>query len=90
MDFLEHPVELKRLSRAILDHHVKVVREFAACGVDGIFTSDDLGSQRALMMSPTVFRRFLKAALRGADRRVPCAGVALLAPRMRQHPGDPR
>ena len=60
IDFIEHPAELKRLSQAILDHHVKVIREFAAAGVDGIFTSDDLGSQRALMMSPAVFRRVLK------------------------------
>jgi uroporphyrinogen decarboxylase len=60
VDFIEHPVELKRLSRAILDHHVKAIRGLKACGVDGIFTSDDLGSQRALMMSPATFRRFLK------------------------------
>lgn len=60
LDFLEHPTELKRLTRAILDHHVKVIRQFKAAGVDGIFTSDDLGSQRALMMSPAVFRRILK------------------------------
>lgn len=60
LDFLEHPAELKRLTQALLDHHVKVVREFKAAGADGIFTSDDLGSQRALMMSPAVFRRILK------------------------------
>jgi uroporphyrinogen decarboxylase len=60
VDFIEHPVELKRLSRAILDHHVKAIRGLKACGVDGIFTSDDLGSQRALMMSPATFRKFLK------------------------------
>lgn len=60
LDFVLHPQELKRLSRAILDHHIKAVRKLAECGVDGIFTSDDLGSQRALMMSPTMFREFLK------------------------------
>ncbi len=60
MDFLEHPAELKRLGRALLDHHVKAIRGLAACGVDGIFTSDDLGSQRALMMSPATFRAILK------------------------------
>jgi uroporphyrinogen decarboxylase len=60
MDFIEHPAELKRLSRAILDHHVKAIRAFAACGVHGIFTSDDLGSQRSLMMSPAIFRKLLK------------------------------
>lgn len=60
MDFIEHPAELKRLGRALLDYHVKAVRGLAACGVDGIFTSDDLGSQRALMMSPAIFRKILK------------------------------
>lgn len=60
MDFLDHPAELKRLGRALLDYHVKAIRSLAACGVDGIFTSDDLGSQRALMMSPKIFRQILK------------------------------
>lgn len=60
MDFIEHPREVKRLGRAILDYHVKVVRRLAECGVDAILTSDDLGSQRALMMSPAVFRSLLK------------------------------
>ena len=60
MDLIDHPVELKQLSRAILDHHIKAIRAFKDCGVDGIFTSDDLGSQRSLMMSPAIFRRILK------------------------------
>jgi uroporphyrinogen decarboxylase len=60
MDFIDHPAELKRLTQALLDHHIKAVRGLAACGVDGIFTSDDLGSQRALMMSPAAFRKVLK------------------------------
>jgi uroporphyrinogen decarboxylase len=59
-DFLDHPGELKRLGRALVDFHVKAIRGLAASGVDGIFTSDDLGSQRALMMSPTTFRKILK------------------------------
>lgn len=60
MDFLDSPGELKRLTRALLDHHIKAIRGMAACGVDGIFTSDDLGSQRGLMMSPAAFRKVLK------------------------------
>ena len=60
MDFLEHPHELKRLGSALLDFYVEAVRGLAACGVDGIFTSDDLGSQRSLMMSPAIFRQILK------------------------------
>ncbi len=60
MDFIDHPDEVTRLGRALLDYHVKAVRGLAACGVNGIFTSDDLGSQRALMMSPATFRRLLK------------------------------
>lgn len=60
MDMLDHPQELKRLSRAILDHHIKAIHAFKDCGVDGIFTSDDLGSQRSLMMSPALFRKLLK------------------------------
>ncbi len=64
MDFLLHPDELQVLSKAILEHHRKVIRGFAAAGVDGIFVSDDLGAQTSLMMSPTVFRAFLKPLYR--------------------------
>ena len=60
MDFLDSPEDLKRLGRALLDHHIKAVRGLAASGIDGIFTSDDLGSQRDLMMSPRAFRKILK------------------------------
>lgn len=60
MDFIDHPHQLKRLGKAILDLHITAIREFAKVGVDGIFTSDDLGSQRALMMSPAAFRKVLK------------------------------
>ncbi len=64
MDLLLHPDPLKQLCNAILEHHLKLVRGFAEAGVDGIFFSDDLGAQDALMMSPAIFRQFLKPLYR--------------------------
>ncbi len=64
MDLVLHPDELKQLCDSILEHHLKVVRGFAAAGVDGIFVSDDLGAQNTLMMSPSMFREFLKPLYR--------------------------
>ncbi len=75
MDFLLHPEELKALSRAILEHHKKAVRGLAAAGVDGIFVSDDLGAQSALMMSPDVFRTFLKPLYRELIEEIHSCGM---------------
>jgi uroporphyrinogen decarboxylase len=59
-DFHEYADELAMLADAIADFHVACVRQFGLMGCDAVLTSDDLGTQTSLMMSPTHFRRLLK------------------------------
>ena len=60
VDFYEYPDELGLLARAIADFHIEAIHRFGQMGCDGMCTSDDLGTQNALMMSPKHFREVLK------------------------------
>jgi len=53
---LDNPERFKRLLRAFVDHHKKVMDQFAAIGANGYFTSDDLGGQTNLLFSYKHFR----------------------------------
>ncbi|MEG1012972.1 MAG: uroporphyrinogen decarboxylase family protein [Clostridia bacterium] len=55
-DYYDDMPNLKRLGRMLLEYNKGLVDGYAACGVDGIFTSDDLGHQTGPMMSPAIFR----------------------------------
>ncbi len=58
--FHEHPDELRELLRRIADHNIAVFERYIDLGVDGVSFSEDLGTQRALMISPELFREFIK------------------------------
>lgn len=61
LDFYEHPEQVHRLNQALSDLYLaylrRAVRELQP---DGYWTSDDLGHQRQLFMSPKMFRQLLK------------------------------
>ena len=61
MDYLTYPEQVHRLYDALCDTYLaylrRALREFP---FDGFWTSDDLGHQKQLFMSPQTFRRFLK------------------------------
>jgi uroporphyrinogen decarboxylase len=57
--FHEHPDELRELLRRITDYNVAAFERYIELGVDGVGFSEDLGTQRALMISPEQFRAFL-------------------------------
>jgi len=61
-DFLLEPERVKRLTLAVRDYHIKVIRGYGSAKVDAIYTSDDMGTQTSLFFSPDVFRKFLKPA----------------------------
>jgi len=56
---ITHPTETHRLLHSIADYARKVFDRYLELGVDAVSFSEDLGSQRALMMSPDMFREFL-------------------------------
>ena len=61
MDYLKHPEQVHRLYDALCNTFLaylrRALRQFP---FDGFWTSDDLGYQMQLFMSPQTFRRFLK------------------------------
>lgn len=56
---IEQPCEVHELLHRVAIYAKKVFDRYLALGVDGIGFSEDLGSQRALMISPSLFREFL-------------------------------
>jgi uroporphyrinogen decarboxylase len=72
--FHEHPEELRELLRRITDYNIAVFERYIELGVDGVGFSEDLGTQRALMISPNHFRRFLKPEYARAFAPVKAAG----------------
>ena len=59
-DFLLESERVMRLTHAVRDYHLKVIRGYGEAGADAIYTSDDMGTQNSLFFSPDVFRRFFK------------------------------
>lgn len=61
IDYLDHPDEVQALHKAVADTELKLLRRAVREVLpDGYMHSDDLGGQRSLMMSPEMFRRFIK------------------------------
>ncbi len=54
-DYFDSMENLKVLGWRLVEFYKVIIDRFAAAGFDGIFTSDDLGSQKSSMMSPEVF-----------------------------------
>jgi uroporphyrinogen decarboxylase len=64
-DFYTSPREVHRLLDALLDYQVATIREWGQlANVDTIFTTDDWGSQLALMIRPDMWREFFAARYR--------------------------
>jgi uroporphyrinogen decarboxylase len=63
VDFLANP----DLAAALLDHltatGIESARRLAEAGVDVLLTGDDVGMQRGMMMSPELWRQWLKPRL---------------------------
>ena len=61
MDYYVSPDKVHRLLRAVTDFYVRIIKRAAAekqC--DGIWISDDLGTQTGPFFSPEIFRDFFK------------------------------
>jgi len=59
-DFYQYPKQLRAVCEALLELVLRFVDGAAEAGADGFGTSNDLGHQTGLMMSPASFREFLK------------------------------
>lgn len=56
---ITHPAEAHRFVHAIADYARRVFGRYLDLDVDAVSFSEDLGTQRALMMSPDMFREFI-------------------------------
>jgi uroporphyrinogen decarboxylase len=59
MAMVTHPAEMHAFLHGVADYALKVFDRYLELGVDAVSFSEDLGSQRALMMSPAMFREFI-------------------------------
>jgi uroporphyrinogen decarboxylase len=59
-DFCTNETETRRLMDALQAYLLQIVRRWAEIGADGVFMTDDWGSQSGLMISPELWRRLFK------------------------------
>ena len=74
MGLYTHPKEMHILLERIADYNVRVFERYLDLGVDAVGFSEDLGSQKALMMSPQTFREFILPAYERSFAPVLSAG----------------
>jgi len=75
LDPLVDNASFLRLRDIVLEHALAVIDEWLKRGVDGIFFSDDWGSQRGLLINPEDWRRYWRPAYARLFQRVRDAGV---------------
>jgi uroporphyrinogen-III decarboxylase len=78
MDFIDRPAGLFELRDRIHEWNLKVVDLWMRTDVDAIAWPDDWGSQRALLMSPEVWRELLKPCYREYVERVRASGKLVM------------
>lgn len=76
MDMAARDPRLDRLIRIVTDYNVAVIQQYLALGAEMISVGDDLGFQKALPISPAMWREYLKPSYEAMfgpcrDRDVP-------------------
>ena len=59
-DFTENPELADRILEIPYQYHLTAAKKLVEMGVDMIWIGDDVGAQNAMLMSPKMWRRFLK------------------------------
>jgi uroporphyrinogen decarboxylase len=60
MDFVDDPGLAERILDIPFHYHLEAARRLTELGVDMIWVGDDVGAQNAMLISPGMWRRFLK------------------------------
>ena len=63
MQFLLDPGFVEALFGKILDYNMEIIRTACGYGIDGFYFGDDYGQQTGMLMSPEVWRKFIKPGL---------------------------
>jgi uroporphyrinogen decarboxylase len=69
-DLVEKAPQLPRLIRLLVEHNRRIVQEWLSIGVDVVHFGEDLGSQKAPLIGPAMFREWVAPAYRELMR--PC------------------
>jgi uroporphyrinogen decarboxylase len=78
-DLYVAPREVERLLDALTDYYLEIIRAWAALGnVDAIYATDDWGTQKALMISPDMWRRFFGPRYRRLCDEAHSHGIAIV------------
>ena len=77
MDIGRGDERLGRLIETVLDHNLALIRKTIECGVEMIHFGDDMGTQKALPISPDAWRRYLGPCYRQMFGLCVEAGVAI-------------
>ena len=62
VDFINEPPEFATLIEIVLDYNLKYIKKYLEIGVDVMWFHGDIGTQKGLLFSPAVFRKYLKPA----------------------------
>ncbi len=64
MDFVQNPSFVHELLGLICEFNLSIIKNLSQFPIDGIYFGDDWGSQRALLMSPKMWREFIRPCLK--------------------------
>jgi len=70
VDMYRNPEFVDELFRGITEYNLGVIDGLSSLDIDGLWLSDDYGSQTGLLMSPRHWRRFIKPHLEKIIQRV--------------------
>ena len=62
VDFMTEPPQLNDLIEIVLDYNMKYIQKWLEIGIDVMWFHGDIGTQNGLMISPRIFRKYLKPA----------------------------
>ncbi len=74
MDFLLEPNFVQQLLDNILQYNLQIIDTALHYDIDGFYFGDDYGQQNGLIMSPEVWRKFIKPGLARMFEKVKSAG----------------
>lgn len=74
-DPYDHPAAFAALRDRVTEFNLAMIDQWVARGIDGVFFSDDWGSQRGLLINPDDWRRFYKPSYRRMFERVRAGGA---------------
>jgi uroporphyrinogen decarboxylase len=60
IDLYSNEKELCRLRDAVLEYDLGMIRAWGKLGVDGLFVTEDWGTQKSMIISPAMWRRIFK------------------------------